>query len=514
MTMPIVDEWSKKANENKEHLDVWEKIVPDFNRVIPRFRMEILDTYFKDVEAAVTAIANTDALAGLPPHLDNWLMLKEQNDKEFEEFCRKKLDLDLAKVPVCVNKKDESQTILDHFQPYLGKNIVDTFEQFIFNEIKDGDDLQKMEQLLTQAVIDKKIAEILKDVKQKMRQVGAKNLEKHEKELERYLITELFLSCVIRAFIGSDNAQKMYSFWEKKKFWETYSNVKLRKPFKALAYVLKHIEIPDDKQEAWHEANLYLIGFYQRVYRKMPKEGRDKNGNIIPGKDGLYYTVDKQDADLKSWFGGLTKYNIVLLYQEMCANIGAKLIPREKVKRTYHGQPRKQHLKLDAERDNDEVALPKRLTEYTQYERKKNLSRLRDPIQEKLERAFYLRKFMDTDELLTRLQVVSILWVKKEIITACHTYLNENRGIFTLWSERIHAGDARTLLKNLQEMEDPQEMLQAVFPYIEKLKNDRSSHFIFGEKGLLNVVMRAYDTLQNGIPPDLLNKPALKAGKR
>src|SRR5205085_380494 len=88
-----------------------------------------------------------------------------------------------------------------------------------------------------------------------------------------------------------------------------------------------------------------------------------------------------------------------------------------------------------------------------------------------------LRKFMDSEDLLTTKQVISVLSVKEQILEACHTYLAETRGIFTLWSERIHASDARTLIKNIEEMEDPQEMLRITIPYIEKLKDEEKEEF-------------------------------------
>lgn len=311
-----VSEWRQIAKKFADEMSEWKSYLPQLERETATFRKEILDLYYKDEARAINEIATIDALATIPIFISILKDLKIDNDKKFEEFFSSTIGEKLLGEAVNINDKNPNEKIVDHFKPLLRQEIAKSFENFLMWDndaicIKDkkcGFERKDYTLLLTQLteqVVQNKFNDYCDNF---YKRLGEKfptkriQLEKHKDQIYQYMNMEVFLSCAIRTFIGTDNAQKLDGKLQKGLFLHHFGHgTQLRKPFLALTFAMSGLEYSQDTNELWHEARIYLQGFYNRVMLRTDLEKK----------------ADDQDQMMQSWLHvskeQMAAYNLVLV---------------------------------------------------------------------------------------------------------------------------------------------------------------------------------------------------------
>lgn len=492
-----VYELKTTAEVNKGNQTKFNYIIRTLADLFPTYRAEMLEVFYENENGAVEEIADADALATLPVFISVLLDLKTQINHETDVFFRDKLGVSAERADVTVDEwKDKANNkrttkISDIFKPICHEDIITTFQHYIDHEIKDNDDFELCEKLLTQQTFDEKLAKVLEKFKDsliKQHPAKKKFIEENQNELYKLLRLDIFLSSAIKVFIESDNAQKMDDFvFQKVPFRARYGgNVKLRKPFMALAFCLESLEIPP-KNEAWWEVMLYLKGFSRRIYNKTPerqgnkKEGQlcKKDGELIPLADGTYEITDPQDGDLKKNFKGLSKAMFDKWYRLIVKKLETKLRPhpKENIKRVHILQKTpKDYLAVPrptSTRDIDYI--PNKF-----YELK--LGRTWDDPEIRISK---LQKIVNMPILFPLPQVRAIDMALKASLVSCKCSYDIVKqygwrgwlGLLGGSTRGVHAEDFDHLIKGLYD-QDPQLVLKKILIFRDELKQKNSKHLI------------------------------------
>ena len=130
--------------------------------------------------------------------------------------------------------------------------------------------------------------------------------------LTQLLLKHIYLTCSIEVYIRSDLWQNNRTVIEKTVAKELFRSDKLqaivRKPYVAISKLADMIVADEELKPLQEEASTWLKGLYYRIYNLVKPEYR-VNGTIVPGKDGLFQRIDKEDETFFKHFK-LTKAQV------------------------------------------------------------------------------------------------------------------------------------------------------------------------------------------------------------
>lgn len=505
MPDPVITKFRDNAEKLKKKPAAWKAFLPELHQDIPRFRNAILEMYRANPESAMKEIATIDALATLPVFLKILEDIKTDNDKKLEGLFSEKLNINLVRSSVNINEKNAADNTVDHFKPLIDKEIASTFEEFILNEITEKKNLNIVLTKLTQEEVNKKIGGLIDDflhVLANKNSSARKAIEENKTKIIALLRMEVFIICIMKAFIGADNAQKMDGLWEKGKFYAKYLyGTQLQKPFIALPLCMDGIEIPEDTNELWHELNLYLKAFYLRVHMLMkakhPKLCKHEfpsfnEDDFLPLDDGSFATVDDDDVDIKKNFQKLTKARMVRHYATVVARIEPHLKSLKDVPKLEQKSLAKLQTFFPVEtRPKDDAHLVNCLKDF-----------LASGSREPFEKISELRNYVVCTVPFTCNIALKLMSIRSKIVTICESYTRYDGTLWRVYKKEWESQHSKLAKKLVTETDglDPQLQLRKLYELRDQLVEKHSRKF---RKKIDETLLWAFNEIVEGIPEQL-----------
>jgi len=301
------DKSDVEANEIKSAFDIYKS---DYEKIIaslvqPCAQLEMHNKALRDklsgirVEVnsindrklMITRISELDGIVSLPLLIVMLQDIKRLNETDIFESFMQATGKDL--------RRETRKTSFDEIcKSFMGVDIEATFRAYTKNtETKD------VTEQAVKAQMQKLITEFWTTAQKKFR-ISKLQSENAFNAWRGYLMTEIYLTCVLETYRFTDDVQMNVGM--KQKTFALWMNLReVYNPYVAICHAAKQVQVTPKTEALFREVAIWLKGLYERSYNQVPQFLKDGEGKVT--ESGFLYIGDQEERDLYKWKPPMTK---------------------------------------------------------------------------------------------------------------------------------------------------------------------------------------------------------------